>query len=101
MKPLACPHGFAQKISLYDTVQFTSLYFDDPRNLLELLPNKNEQENDKAFESNGLKRNNTTLVFLDIKNTLKKEMKKTLSTTFLSNVEITFSLPKCTNELMP
>ena len=64
MKPLACPHGFAWKISLYDVVQPTSLSFEDPRNLLELPPNKNVKENDKAFGSDGLKRKNTTLVFV-------------------------------------
>ena len=64
MKPLACPHGFAWKISLYDVVQSIRLSFEDPRNLLELPPNKNEYENDKAFESDGLKRKNRTLVFV-------------------------------------
>ena len=64
VKPLACPHGYGLKTSLSDVVQPTSLSFEDPKCLLEPSPNKNVQENDRTFESDGLGRKNTTLVFV-------------------------------------
>ena len=64
VKPLACPHGYGLKTSLSDVVQPTSLSFEDPRNLLELPPNKNVQEMMKPLNQNGLlEKEHNTCVF--------------------------------------